>query len=395
MLWVLSFCKMNTSAEFDYVFCGAGLAGLMLAYKMKSDSSFENTSLLIIDPEDKKTNDRTWCFWDDKPDIWKEFVSKKWHSALFKNVGSSLNIDLKPFEYRMIDGFDFYQKVQLFLTAQKNVFFLKDTVLSLEEADEKVLVQTARSGLFIAKKAFDSRFNADMIEKQTNYPYLKQHFKGWFIETEKPVFDPERVTFMDFSVAQNGNTRFMYLLPFSEKKALVEYTLFSEKLLPENEYDGAIKTYLQNYETGTYTIERTEKGNIPMTCFRFDKRNTKNILHIGSAGGWTKASTGFTFKNTDRTSTRLVDFLKGKSNFRRFNARNRFWSYDLILLDVLATDNQLGSTIFSAMFSKNKAGSVFRFLDEQTSLSEEVKIILSCPKKPFVKAFFSRLWRGF
>lgn len=387
--------KMNIDTEFDYVFCGAGLAGLMLAYKMKSDLVFENTSLLIIDPEDKRTNDRTWCFWDDKPGIWKELVSQKWHSALFKNVGSSLNIDLKPFGYRMIDGLDFYQKIHSFLATQKNVFFLKDAVLLLEETDEKVLVQTARSGLFIVKKAFDSRFAADMIEKQTDYPYLKQHFKGWFIKTEKPAFDPEKITFMDFSVAQNGNTRFMYLLPFSENKALVEYTLFSEKLLPENEYDDAIKTYLQNYETGTYTIERAEKGNIPMTCFRFDKQNTKNILHIGSAGGWTKASTGFTFKNTDRTSTRLIDFLKGKGDFRKFNTRNRFWFYDLILLDVLATDNQLGSTIFSEIFSKNKAESVFRFLDGQTSFSEELKIILSCPKKPFVKAFFGRLRRGF
>lgn len=389
------FSKMNTSTEFDYVFCGAGLAGLMLAYKMKSDVFFENASLLIIDPEEKKTNDRTWCFWDDKPSIWQDIVAKKWSFAAFNDADETLNINLKPLDYRMIEGLDFYQKILSFLTAQKNVHFLKDTVLSLEEKNDKVFVQTALTGIIQAEKVFDSRFDASIIESQANYPYLKQHFKGWFIETENAVFDTEKITFMDFSVAQNGHTRFMYVLPFTEKKALVEYTLFSEKLLPENEYDEAIKFYIKKYKTGSYTIERTEKGNIPMTCFLFDRRNSKNVIRIGSAGGWTKASTGFTFKNTDRISTRLVNFLKETNDFRKFKIRNRFWFYDLILLDVLSADNQLGASIFSAVFSKNKPKSVFRFLDEQSSVYEDLKIILSCPKKPFIKAFFRRIRNGF
>jgi len=124
---------MNTSIQFDYVFCGAGLASLMLAYKMKSEVFFENATVLIIDREEKKTNDRTWCFWDDKPNIWQDLVAKKWTAALFINKDISISLKLKPFEYQMVEGIDFYQKIQSFLNTQKNVHFLKDTVLSIED----------------------------------------------------------------------------------------------------------------------------------------------------------------------------------------------------------------------------------------------------------------------
>jgi lycopene beta-cyclase len=32
-----------------------------------------------------------------------------------------------------------------------------------------------------------------------------------------------------------------------------------------------------------------------MTCYPLEK-NTQRVLNIGTAGGWTKASTGYTFK---------------------------------------------------------------------------------------------------
>jgi len=58
-------------------------------------------------------------------------------------------------------------------------------------------------------------------------------------------------------------------------------------------------------------------------------------------------------------------------------------------------NNHLGASVFSAVFLKNKPESVFRFLDGQSSLKEEIKIILSCPKKPFIKAFVRRIRKGF
>lgn len=112
------------------------------------------------------------------------------------------------------------------------------------------------------------------------------------------------------------------------------------------------------------------------------------MLNIGTAGGWTKASTGYTFKNSDKQSSRLVDFLQQETDFRKFHQKSRFWFYDLLLLDILDRQNELGSRIFSSMFKNGNPALIFKFLDEETSLIEDIKVILKCPKLLFIKALF-------
>ena len=124
-----------------------------------------------------------------------------------------------------------------------------------------------------------------------------------------------------------------------------------------------------------------------MTCFPFWKNNTKRLLNIGSAGGWTKASTGYTFKNADKKSTQLIQFLQTKTDFKQFHKINKFWFYDLLLLDILNRTNELGSKIFSALFTKPNPQLNFKFLDEETTFAEDLKVIWKCPKPIFIRAF--------
>ena len=105
---------------------------------------------------------------------------------------------------------------------------------------------------------------------------------------------------MDFEVPQKNNTRFMYVLPFSKHEALVEYTLFSKDLLEDKEYESAIQAYLEDKKAGEVSIVEKEKGSIPMTAYDFSQHNTANLLHIGTAGGWTKAQT------CERTPNRII-----------------------------------------------------------------------------------------
>ena len=105
---------------------------------------------------------------------------------------------------------------------------------------------------------------------------------------------------MDFDVPQEGSTRFMYVLPINSMEALVEYTVFSEELLDYSRYESGIKSYLDRKGITSYTILRKEQGVIPMTCYPFTAHNSLNILNIGTNGGWTKASTGYTFNNCSK-----------------------------------------------------------------------------------------------
>ncbi|WP_282713268.1 lycopene cyclase family protein [Flavobacterium yafengii] len=373
--------------HYDYIFTGAGLSALMTVYKMVQSGSFTDKSILLLDENTKKTNDRTWCFWKTNDSLWEQSISKKWDSALFANENFRRDLDLQPYHYNMVKGLDFYNQVFDLLSKQENITSLPHKVLEIEESETIILVQT-ESESFSCSKLFNSIYNKHKADNHTKYPVLQQHFIGWFIKSEQPVFNSEQATFMDFSVEQKGNTRFMYVLPTSKTEALLEYTLFSHQHLKTEEYENEIQQYIEKLGITNYEIVEKEQGSIPMTCYPFWKANTKNVLNIGTSGGWTKASTGYTFKNSDKKSSELVAFLQRETDFTKFHKRTKFWFYDLLLLDILDRKNELGSHIFSSMFKKGNPSLIFKFLDEETSFIEDIQVILKCPKMLFIKAIF-------
>jgi lycopene beta-cyclase len=377
--------------SYDYIITGTGVSGLMTAYRMSLDSFFDDKNILLIDKENKNTNDRTWCYWEEGKGEWDHLLTKKWNDIYFGSSDYSESIPLGRYNYKMLRSGDFYGYIWERLRNKKNISHLMDEVISYADNGNSVIVKTNTSTLETSK-LINSVFNAELLIQQDKFPYLKQHFVGWFIETDEAVFDEKAATFMDFNIAQNGNTRFMYILPISNTHALVEYTLFSEHLLPYSEYESAIKKYMAKIGVKNFTITETEQGNIPMTSFPFEKQNTRNIIHVGSAGGWTKASTGYTFANTNKKSKQLVQYVKSNSDLSGFHQRNRYWFFDLIFLDVLYRKNEVGSVVFTTIFKKNRVQDIFRFLDEEGSWYSDLKIIVrTSPRLDFTISFLKNL----
>jgi lycopene beta-cyclase len=291
----------------------------------------------------------------------------------------------------MIRSADFYKLILDEIAKQSNIEIFQDEVIDFSELGNHCVVKT-KTKSFTCNKVFNSIYNPELVKSQKKFPLVQQHFIGWFIKSKEAVFTENCPTFMDFSVEQIGNTRFMYVLPTSSTEALLEYTLFSKDLLSKEEYEREIEDYIKKLGITEYEIVEKEQGNIPMTCFPFWKNNSKNIINIGSAGGWSKASTGYTFKNSVKKSKELVRFLKTQSDFTKFHKINKFWFYDLLLIDILYQTNQHGSAIFSSMFKTGKAALIFKFLDEETSFWEDLKVIWMCPKGLFIKALLRRIF---
>ncbi len=378
--------------HYNYIFAGSGLSALMTVYKMILSDKFKDKTIFLIDENLKKTNDRTWCFWEKPNHDWEQIVSKKWKSALFANENSSRVLDLKPYEYNMIRGLDFYNLVFDLIAKQENITFVNDKIINFEDKSNGVKV-ICESESYSCDKLFNSIYNKVQTENQPKYAVLQQHFVGWFIKSEQEVFNPKIATFMDFSLQQNGNTKFMYILPTSKTEALLEPTLFSYKHLKLEEYEIEIKNYAQKLGIKNYEIIEKEGGSIPMTSYKFWENNTKNILNIGTGGGWTKASTGFTFYHTNKKTDKLITFLETDSDFTKFHKMTKFWFYDLIFLDVLDKQNELGSQIFSSLLMNGNPELIFKFLNEETSFIEDLQVMLKCPKIPFMKAFFRVVFR--
>lgn len=378
--------------HYDYIIIGAGAAGLMLADAMAKDSFFRDKSILILDKDTKKTNDRTWCFWEKGDGQFDSIVHKTWNHVYFAGQQFSKRFNINPYTYKMIRGIDFYNSVLQRIGTQSNILFKQAQVTDVIDTGEVVTIKTDKES-FTGKNVFNSIFSYEKTTHQKKYPVLQQHFIGWFVKTKGAIFDPDQATYMDFSIAQRGNTRFMYVLPTSQTEALVEYTLFSEHLLPKEEYETAIKDYLKNnLNCSDYEIIETEMGSIPMTCYDFKDQHTANMRYIGMAGGWAKPSTGYTFMSTAKKIPKLIAHIKTGKSLQTLNYRTKFWYYDLLFLDVLYKDNGQGYNIFETLFKNRKPQQVFKFLDEETSFSEDIGNMMGSPILPFTKALFRRLF---
>ena len=371
--------------RFDYIICGGGASGLLLSNALLSDKHFNDKKILIIEKDSKTDNDKTFGFWNDKESVLDNIVFKEWEYAEFRDSNSHNSFLLSPYKYKMIKSNEFYLSIGDKISKASNFTYLNSTVNEIDQVNNTV---KTNDGEFSSSIIFSSIYNEVSFKK---YPLLKQHFIGWTIETKNESFDDNKITFMDFSVDQKDEIRFMYILPFSKKKALIEYTLFSNDIISDDEYEKEIKAYLKKSNILNYSIVEKEKGMIPMTCYPFFEKNTDNYFQIGTAGGWSKPSTGYTIKNSIEKIDIIINSLKQNKPLSKIRFKNRFWYYDLLFLDVLIASRGKGSQVFSDLFKNNDPIKIFKFLDEKTSLMEELSIFLSVDIKTFVRSLLKRI----
>lgn len=384
--------EMKSDMHFDYIILGSGAAGLSLAHRMASDRYFDNKSIAIIDQDKKNRNDRTWCFWETGEGYFDSIVKKRWNEIQFYSKTLDKRQKIDPYQYKMISGLDFYEYTIPFINQHGNFTFINDEIISVTESLHTANVKTSSCN-YTADLVFKSYPSVEKLDPKKHI-YVDQHFKGFFIETTKPVFEPSCATFMDFRIDQKDDARFLYVLPESDTKALVEVALFSNSLLTKEDYNLILTDYIKDFlKIDEYSILEEEFGIIPMTTYAFKKHNTKHVFHIGTGGGIVKASSGFAFSRIQKHSTQLIQCIKSDSplanSYDGLHGRHTF--YDKIMLHAMLENGTAGEEIFTKLFAKKTAAQIFKFLDHDTSFVEDLRIFQAPPMLPFTKSFFSVL----
>lgn len=377
---------------YDFAIIGAGAAGLQLALAMCEDDFFSKKKILILEKDDKDTNDRTWCFWETGAGKWDSILKHTWKSGLVFTPNQEIGLEMGEYSYKMLRGLDFYNYAKEKLHTALNFHWQKDEVKELTEG--KVMNIKGLAGSYLAKQVFDSRIPDNFFKAEDNYSRILQHFKGWFIKTEEDVFNENRFTLMDFRLSTGGDTSFAYVLPFSKRTALVEITFFTPRLEEQEVYLKRLKEYIEKIiKPGKYTIEEEEYGVIPMSDYPFQRHHTGKITKIGTAGSWVKPSSGYSFKNAERYSQQLITNLKNGKDPSTGIPAKKWRFYDTLFLDILQKRNDLGVQLFSSMYRKNDASQIFRFLDEETNFAEDIKIMSSFNPRPFIRALLKVMRR--
>lgn len=380
--------------RYDYIISGAGCAGMSLLVRMILSGKFTDKKILVVDRELKVRNDRTWCFWETSEGPFEPVVFRKWSVLNFYGENFEGVLNIEPYTYKMIRGGDFYRYCFDIVKSAPNVELKEGKITSVEALKDGVGL-TMDGVKYEGTYGFNSiLFGEPQAARGNQYYFLKQHFKGWVIKTESPVFDPSVATLMDFRPPQEHGTTFTYVLPYSETTALIEYTLFTRDLLKPEEYDAALRSYVETHVTQKpYTIEESEFGVIPMTNFPFRPYDGR-VVNIGTAGGQTKPSSGYTFQFIQKYTKSLVDSIIATGQpVVAEPGGNRFSFYDSTLLQVLDKKKVEGKRLFTDLFRHGDVQTVLKFLDNETTFREDINIMRRLPKGKFAMAALREIFK--
>ena len=353
--------------ELDYIIIGGGCAGLSLAYELEINDKLKEKTLAIIETREEYKRDKTWSFWKVFNHNFDDCVIKSWNNFTINSPDSSHELTNKKFPYQSIDSGKFYKKINSKLSSNSNISFFNN--LSEINSENSII------------------FNS-VHEKELDKSKLWQHFQGIEIETPKNIFDEEIINLMDFNCDQRNDVHFFYTLPFSKNKALIETTWLSnledQSLM---DYDLQLENYIKNnLGIKNYKINFTEKGAIPL--FYSSLKNKNKIINIGSVGGMTRLSTGYTFLNIQEHSKYIVKNIDNIDGAKIFNLGKKYEFLDKVFLRVLEKHPEKMPKIFFNMF-KTSSNTIIKFLSNKSNIIEDINIISKMPKLIFLKALFN------
>jgi len=354
--------------DFDYVIIGGGCAGLSLAYEFEIHKKLENKTLAVIEPRSEYKRDKTWSFWKTIPHNFDDCVKKSWENFTINISNKTKHIKCNRYPYQSIDSGLFYEKINTKLNENKNISFHKD----IKE------INLENSFIFNSVPEFKADKNS-----------LWQHFCGFEIETKKNFFDDGIINLMDFDCEQKNNIHFFYTLPFTKNKALVETTWLSN--MNDNSlknYDDQINDYIKNrLKLSEYKINYKEEGFIPL--FYGENSREKNKINIGTAGGMTRLSTGYTFLNIQEHSKYITKNIDDPGSAKIYEIGKKYNFLDKIFLRVLKKNPEKMPNIFFDIFEES-SNTAIKFLSNKSNIIEDFSIILKMPKWIFVKALFEK-----
>ena len=350
--------------EFDYIIIGGGCAGLSLAYELDLHQKLSNKTLAIIEPRANYKRDKTWSFWKISAHNFEDCVKKSWIEFSIKTPSDSKFIKCNNFPYQSIDSGLFYKKINERLEKNKNIKFFKNM-------DD---LNTNNSFIFNSVPTL-----------QNNSSNLWQHFHGIEIQTDEDFFNDDTVDLMDFDCDQRKNVHFFYVLPFSKNKAMIETTWLSKEDESLKDYESQIKNYIKHLGLKNYKINFKEEGAIPLFNPVCEKK--KNKINIGTAGGMTRLSTGYTFLNIQEHSKYIRMNIENIQNAKKYEIGKKYQVLDKIFLKVLKKYPERMPGIFSNMFDASSSTSI-KFLSNKSNVFEDLSIILKMPKWVFIKSIF-------
>ncbi len=366
-------------SDVDFLFAGAGASGLVTAVQLLE--RFGEASACLIDPSLADLENRTYAFWCTGEPPLAEAVSATWKEVeVITERGRELG-DLDTYRYHVITGRALRETCLARLERAGRAEIVRASVNEIAEGPDAVEARFS-GGARRGKWLFDSRPTATRVRPADGHVALTQRFLGWDVETVHDAFDDRRVTLFDFRTPQEHDQRFVYVLPFSRRKALVEHVSFDPC-----DHAAALGDYVERVlGIEDYSIARRESGDSLMTDAPFPRKLGERQLAIGLAGGRLKPTSGYAFTRIVDDAERIAESLAAEGHpFALPETPSVFAWLDQIFLKVTARSPERMAEVFAAMFHYNPPDRVFAFLDEHANATDILALGANLPVGPFLR----------
>lgn len=381
--WVWQRVRVPT-VDVDLALVGVGGAGSLVLAAL-ARRGVRGLRVAVIDPVQRRGADRTWAFWGRPDDGLDPLLTASWSQVEVTTPERHRVLDLAPLRYAMLRSAPVYDRAA---RAERRLGAVRvgAPAEAVEDDGDRVTVHAGGSTLRAAW-VLDSRPRPPRRAGRTNW---LQHFRGWWLEADRPLFDPGRAVLMDFRTPQpDRGVSFGYVLPVNDRYALVEYTEFTPGLLTDAGYDAALAAYRDRLglDPARLRVREVENGVIPMTDGPFDPRPSPRVVRLGTGGGATRPSTGFTFAAMHRQAGQIAAALAaGRAPVPAPAYPRRHRWLDAVALRALDRGPLAGPDFFDRLFDRNPTDRVLRFLDGTTSPAEEAALMGTTRLAPMLAA---------
>ena len=380
-------------ADVDLIIIGAGCAGLSLGMQLAHMQSPPHT--LLLEKRTVYENDRTWCFWGQDDTPFSHLAKYQWSQFTIQSEDQKTLIDCSFAPYRMLSAEDFYAHA---VNAIQN-----NTLLNLERGITLLKEPEFHSGQWYLETSLGQLKTKTIVDtrplpiEQLQQTTLWQSFLGYEVETEESLFDPCTAQLMDFCKANDTNISFNYLLPLSDKKALIEFTVFAIRPYYQNELiDKLNDSCIQYMKNKNYKIIRTELGLIPMGLSSKDYSSRTHKTHssyayAGLSAGAARPATGYAFQRIQAWALQCAQAIK-ETGIPTPHAEDSFLlkKMDSIFLSVLKNHTNSGPQLFLQLFSNVNNKKLIRFLSDNANILDYLAVIKALPSAPFIQELFKR-----
>jgi lycopene beta-cyclase len=379
---------MEPATDVDVVIAGGGLSGLSLAARLATNG-WRGRRVLVVDDPAASPPATSWGFWSPGRDLLDAAAERSFGQVQMHAGGVSRVLPLGRYCYRVMRRPDLDRAVKALLDDRRDFTVCAGRVQRVR--DGRRHAETTVDGVTIRSRwVFDS-VTPPPVEAVVD---ARLAVTGWDVSCERPAFDPFTPVLFDFRTPQANSARFVYVLPRDPHRALVELAEFVPAHLaapPAQQRCAVLDAYLREVvRSGGYEILSTESAVLPLRV-RPPRRDGAHVLTIGAAGGLIKASTGYAYERIQRDSAAIARSLARHGHpFDRPAPRHRHRLLDAVLLEVLDQEPARLEHTFARLFAHNPAELVLRFLDEDTTVPEELRLIGSLQPAPYLRALLRR-----